>query len=89
MAQEALSNKEWKPAIYARLSDEDSRAGVSLSIEHQLDILRNFVREHGWPEPRVFYDDDKTGTDFNRKGFQDMYAEAQNGSINLIAIKDD
>jgi DNA invertase Pin-like site-specific DNA recombinase len=88
MAQEAISNKEWKPAIYARLSDEDSRAGVSLSIEHQLDILRNFVREHGWPEPRVFYDDDKTGTDFNRKGFQDMYAEAQNGSINLIAIKD-
>jgi DNA invertase Pin-like site-specific DNA recombinase len=87
MAQEANA-RDWRPAIYARLSDEDSRTGVSLSIEHQIEMLERFVRDNGWHTPKVFYDDDKTGTDFNRKGFQDMYAEALNGGINVIVIKD-
>jgi DNA invertase Pin-like site-specific DNA recombinase len=87
MAHEA-STKNWQPAIYARLSDDDGRAGVSLSIEHQLEILKGYVHEKGWQSPKIFYDDDKKGTNFNRKGFQDMYAEAQRGNINVIIIKD-
>lgn len=81
----------WNPAIYGRLSDEDRDNkvnGVSLSIDHQIDILKKFVKDKGWQEPKVFFDDNRTGTDFNRKGFQDMYAEAQNGNINVIVIKD-
>jgi DNA invertase Pin-like site-specific DNA recombinase len=70
----AATDKVWQPAIYARLSDDDGRAGMSLSIEHQLEILKAYVRDKGWPTPMVFYDDDKTGTNFDRKGFQDMYA---------------
>jgi DNA invertase Pin-like site-specific DNA recombinase len=88
VAQKTAYGKEWFPAIYARLSDEDDRKGVSLSIEHQLEILREFVKRSGWHTPKEFFDDDKTGTDFNRKGFQDMYAEAKSGSVNVIAIKD-
>ena len=88
----AQDSREWKPAIYARLSKEDmehSKKGVSLSIEHQIVILTDFVKEQGWPPPKVFYDDDSTGTNFNRKGFQAMYDEAQNGTdINVIVIKD-
>jgi hypothetical protein len=57
MAQKAITEiKKWYPAIYARLSDEDSRAGVSLSIEHQLEILRRFVKDNGWHSPKVFYE---------------------------------
>ena len=85
------NSKEWKPAIYARLSNEDveqRRSNLSLSIENQLDILRNFVADKGWQPPKVFYDDDRTGTNFDRKGFQDMYAEAKAGNINVIVIKD-
>ena len=90
LAHEA-STKTWRPAIYARLSDEDRDNkvnGVSLSIDHQIDILKGFVKDKGWREPKIYYDDNRTGTDFNRKGFQDMYAEAQNGNINVIVIKD-
>jgi len=89
MAQEV--SKNIRPAIYARLSNEDadtSKKGVSLSIEHQIDILKSYVKEKGWQSPKVFYDDDRTGTNFNRKGFQDMYSEAQSGAINVIVIKD-
>lgn len=87
------STKEWRPAIYARLSDEDrdskkDKKDVSLSIEHQIDILQGYVKDKGWQAPKIFYDDDRTGTNFDRKGFQDMYAEAQKGTINVIVIKD-
>ncbi|MCL2577291.1 MAG: recombinase family protein [Defluviitaleaceae bacterium] len=88
MTQEA---KKWCPAIYARLSNEDvenKKKGVSVSIAHQLDILKGFVKEKGWQSPKVFYDDDRTGTNFDRKGFQDMYSAAKNGEINVIVIKD-
>jgi DNA invertase Pin-like site-specific DNA recombinase len=90
MVREANA-RTWRPAIYARLSDEDKDAktnGVSMSIEHQIDILTGFVKDKGWKEPKIFYDDDRTGTNFDRKGFQDMYAEAQRGGINVIVIKD-
>jgi len=89
MAQEVKSTI--RPAIYARLSNEDmdtSKRGVSLSIKHQIDMLKSYVKDKGWQTPKVFFDDDRTGTNFNRKGFQDMYAEAQNGAINVIVIKD-
>ena len=85
------SSKVWKPAIYARLSNEDveqRKSNLSLSIENQIGILKDFVAQKGWDAPLVFYDDDRTGTNFDRKGFQDMYAEAKAGNINVIVIKD-
>ena len=92
MEQQALTTtKVCKPAIYARLSKEDADAkkkDVSLSIEHQIDILTNYVKEKGWQPPKIFYDDDKTGTNFDREGFQAMYKEAENKNINVIVIKD-
>ncbi|MCL2199648.1 MAG: recombinase family protein [Defluviitaleaceae bacterium] len=78
---------KWCPAIYARLSKEDKK-GVSVSIEHQIDILKGYVAEKGWQIPKVYYDDDRTGTNFDRKGFKDMYAAAERGEINVIVIKD-
>ena len=85
--------KQWIPAIYARLSKEDEKAksgknDVSMSIEHQIDILKEFVKGKGWQEPKVYFDDDTTGTNFERENFQRMYAEAQKGHINVIVIKD-
>ena len=93
MAQKAASKttKQWCPAIYARLSKEDlenKKKDISLSIDHQIDILKDYVKAQGWQAPKVFFDDDRTGTNFDRKGFQDMYAEAKKGNINVIIIKD-
>ena len=83
--------KKWFPAIYARLSKEDlenKKKDVSLSIDHQIDILKDYVKDQGWQTPKVFFDDDRTGTNFDREGFQDMYAAAKRGEINVIVIKD-
>ena len=84
MVQEA--NIKWLPAIYARLSNEDrelKRNDASLSINNQIDILKSYVKEKGWSSPKIYSDDDQTGTNFNRKGFQDMYSAAQRGEINV------
>jgi DNA invertase Pin-like site-specific DNA recombinase len=86
--------KEIKPAIYARLSDEDKdlkknrKKDNSVSIENQIDMLKAFVKDKEWQEPKVFFDDDRTGTNFDRKGFQNMYSAAQQGDINVIVIND-
>ena len=88
---DAANNEAVQPAIYARLSKEDTEAkkkDVSLSIEHQIDILTNYVKDKGWQAPKVFYDDNRTGTNFERQGFQDMYTEVEKGNINVIIIKD-
>ena len=34
--------------IYARLSRDDERAGESVSIENQKEMLSHYVREQGW-----------------------------------------
>ena len=39
---------EYNVGIYLRLSKDDERAGESLSIENQRNILTKVVREHGW-----------------------------------------
>jgi DNA invertase Pin-like site-specific DNA recombinase len=58
------------------------------SNENQLDILRKFFKDNGFVPPKIFFDEDKTGTDFDRQGFQDMYADAKAGNVDLIVIKD-
>ena len=44
MAKQTIYNA----GIYVRLSQEDMRAGESLSIENQKLILTKYVKEHGW-----------------------------------------
>ena len=43
-------------ALYCRLSQEDERAGESLSIENQKDMLLRYAREHHFPNPTFFVD---------------------------------
>ena len=38
-------------ALYCRLSQEDDRAGESLSIENQKAMLLQYAREHHFPKP--------------------------------------
>ena len=43
-------------ALYCRLSQEDDRAGESLSIENQKAMLLQYAREHHFPSPTFFVD---------------------------------
>ena len=84
MAKQTIYNA----GIYARLSQEDMRAGESLSIEHQKLILTKYVREQGWNLVDTYVDDGFSGTDFNRPSVQRLLSDAQTGRINLIICKD-
>ena len=48
---------EYKVGMYLRLSNEDERAGESLSIENQRKILSNYISEQGW----TLYDEPSEG----------------------------
>lgn len=74
--------------IYVRLSQEDMRAGESLSIENQKLILTKYVTEQGWNIENIYVDDGFSGTDFNRPGVTRLLEDAKMGKINLIIVKD-
>ena len=61
-------------ALYCRLSQEDERAGESLSIENQKNILLRFARDNHFPNPTFFVDDGVSGVTYDRHGFQAMLA---------------
>lgn len=84
MAKQTIYNA----GIYVRLSQEDMRAGESLSIEHQKLILTKYVREQVWNLVDTYVDDGFSGTDFNRPSVQRLLSDAQTGRINLIICKD-
>ena len=79
---------EYKVGMYLRLSNEDERAGESLSIENQRKILTNYISEQGWTLYDEYVDDGISGTTFDRPGVQRMLDDAKNGRINLILCKD-
>ena len=78
----------YNAGIYVRLSQEDERAGESLSIENQKLILTKYVAEQGWTLVDVYVDDGYSGTDFNRPAVTQLLEDAKNGKINLIICKD-
>ena len=84
MAKQTIYNA----GIYVRLSQEDMRAGESLSIENQKLILTKYVKEQGWNLVDIYVDDGWSGTDFDRPAVQRLLSDAQSGKINLIICKD-
>ena len=78
----------YNAGIYVRLSQEDMRAGESLSIENQKLILTKYVAEQGWNIIDTYVDDGYSGTDFNRPAVTRLLDDAKMGKINLIIVKD-
>ena len=75
-------------ALYCRLSQEDDRAGESLSIENQKAMLLQYAREHHFPNPTFFVDDGVSGVTYDRPGFQAMLAEIEAGRVAVAITKD-
>jgi len=82
------NQKEHKVGIYVRLSNEDERAGESVSVENQKLMLTKHVKEMGWELKEVYVDDGFSGTNQNRPAFQRMMADVKKGYINTVLIKD-
>lgn len=74
--------------LYFRLSQEDERAGESLSIDNQRQILRKYAEEHGFEIYGEYIDDGVSGTTFDRPEVQRLLDDAKAGAINTIIVKD-
>ena len=74
--------------IYCRLSRDDERAGESVSIENQKELLSRHAREQGWTIIDYYVDDGVSGTTFDRPGFNRLVQDARDGKINIALCKD-
>ena len=63
--------------LYERLSRDDELQGESNSISHQKQMLEEFARRNGLPNPTHFTDDGVSGTRFDRPGFLAMMEEVR------------
>lgn len=75
-------------ALYARLSKDDNLVEDSNSIVHQKEILAKYAKEHGFTNIEFYVDDGFSGTNFNRPDFQRMMADAEEGKISTVIVKD-
>ena len=83
-----MRNEKITP-LYERLSRDDELQGESNSISHQKQMLEEFARRNGLPNPIHFTDDGVSGTRFDRPGFLAMMEEVEAGRVEAIVIKDD
>lgn len=79
-------------AKYIRLSLEDRRKGVkdeSESISNQRIIINQFIDQRGnkGSQCREFVDDGKSGTNFDRPGWQELLEEIEAGKIKVVITK--
>ena len=78
-------------ALYCRLSvdDTDKQSDEeSNSIKNQKQILQDYCKKNGYHNTRFFVDDGVSGTTFDRPGFKEMEALAEDGKIGTIIVKD-
>lgn len=86
--------KRYKAGIYARLSsDQDIKKNES--VEVQIEIARKFVEEFNQKNTaevidvvECYTDLGKTGSNFEREGFQRLLQEIRLGEINCVIVKD-
>lgn len=82
-----MRNEKITP-LYERLSRDDELQGESNSISNQKQMLEDFARRNGLPNPTHFTDDGISGIRFDRPGFLAMMEEVEAGRVEAIVIKD-
>ena len=80
--------KGWA-AVYCRLSkeDEDKAAAESESIRNQRALLLDWAATHGYHVYKVYTDEDYSGIDRARPGFNAMLNDARQGKFEVILAK--
>lgn len=82
------SEKTYKTAIYARISIEDSSAEGG-TIDNQILLVRKYIESKPYLKLcDTFIDNGQTGTNFERKGFQNLMEAIKRGEIDCIVVKD-
>ncbi len=84
-----IVDKSYSVALYARLSIENSGYKDINSIENQIEILRNFIKDKDdFILVDEYIDNGYTGTNFERPAFKRMIADIKDKKINTVIVKD-
>lgn len=80
--------KEYRAALYCRLSSDDAYLGESGSIKTQRALLTQYCKENNIPVYDVYTDDGFSGTNFERPAFKRMLNALESHKANLVIVKD-
>ena len=84
-----LDPESFRTAIYVRLSVEDNGKEDADSLENQIALLQDYLRNHpNLKLVEIYSDNGFTGTDFDRPAFTRLFSDVQKGRINCIVVKD-
>lgn len=77
--------------IYCRLSDEDrykkDKDDDSESIANQKSMLLKHALKEGWEVVNIYSDDDWSGANINRPGFQKLLADCEQKKVDIVLCK--
>lgn len=84
----SVSMPVYNVAIYIRISNEENIRNVG-TLEFQKQIALEYMKDKSdMVLYDIYCDDGKTGTNFDREGFQQMMYDIYNGKVNCIIVKD-
>lgn len=83
-----MEQKMYKAACYCRLSDDDLNDGMSVSIETQITIQKQYCKENQIQIVDFYCDDGYTGTNFERPAFKKMIEDIRRRKADTVIVKD-
>lgn len=88
-AETTAAEKVSHAALYARLSFESDKNRERNTIETQMALLHTYVEEHkDIVAVKEYFDISKTGTNFEREGFDEMMQDIKKGEVDCVIVKD-
>lgn len=83
------NQKIYSVGIYVRLSRLDNNKKDSDTLENQKNIILDYIKDKDEFKLFEIYEDNNfTGTNFNRNGFERLLEDVKQGKINCIIVKD-
>lgn len=77
---------KWKSALYGRVSTGHEEQQESIKVQEE--ALLKYAYENNFEVVLRCFDEGYSGTDFNRPGIFKLREYIENGSINLVIVKD-
>ncbi len=83
------NKKIFKVGAYVRISVLNNNTDDENTIENQKNIILNYINNNNdFKLVNIYEDNNKTGTNFDRVGFESLLEDIRNKKINCIIVKD-
>ncbi len=74
-------------AVYCRISRDDGDGEENASIANQRAILCDYAQKMSWNVTAVYTDEDRSGADSEREGFNALLSAAKAGEVDIVLCK--